>query len=325
MQGDLQRARPLLEEGVRIAHALGGDVVPFMTQAEGLVAMFSGETDLAQGLYEHALTGFRAQGEIMQQAHTLTLLALNHALSGRLDQALEAHAECMRVVVPAGESWFRAYSTWAAGLAHWIRGDRAESAALQKESLNLRRSLHDRLGVGYSLEALAWVEAEQEPRRAALLMGAAQNEWDLIETSTKALPGLGALHEAAVEVVRRGLGDDAFAAAFAEGRALTQPAAVQLALGEQDAPSATDTGRRAGGAAPSAAMAALTRREREIAGLVQQGLSNKEIAESLVISKRTAETHVEHILTKLGFTNRNQIAAWAGEQNLGDTPSASRD
>jgi non-specific serine/threonine protein kinase len=156
-------------------------------------------------------------------------------------------------------------------------------------------------------------------------MGAAQNEWDLIETSTKALPGLGALHEAAVEVVRRGLGDDAFAAAFAEGRALTQPAAVQLALGEQDAPSATDTGRRAGGAAPSAAMAALTRREREIAGLVQQGLSNKEIAESLVISKRTAETHVEHILTKLGFTNRNQIAAWAGEQNLGDTPSASRD
>jgi DNA-binding NarL/FixJ family response regulator len=58
----------------------------------------------------------------------------------------------------------------------------------------------------------------------------------------------------------------------------------------------------------------LTRREREIADLVAEGLSNKDIATKLVISQRTAETHVEHILTKLGFTSRAQIAAWAAEQ-----------
>ncbi|TMG44940.1 MAG: helix-turn-helix transcriptional regulator, partial [Chloroflexi bacterium] len=54
----------------------------------------------------------------------------------------------------------------------------------------------------------------------------------------------------------------------------------------------------------------LTAREREVAALVATGLSNKEIAEKLVISERTAEGHVEHILGKLQFRSRSQIAAW---------------
>jgi non-specific serine/threonine protein kinase len=58
----------------------------------------------------------------------------------------------------------------------------------------------------------------------------------------------------------------------------------------------------------------LTRRELEVAGLVADGLSNRAIAAKLVISQRTAEGHVEHILTKLGFTSRSQIAAWSAEQ-----------
>jgi non-specific serine/threonine protein kinase len=52
----------------------------------------------------------------------------------------------------------------------------------------------------------------------------------------------------------------------------------------------------------------LTRREREVSLLIAQGMSNKEIASKLVISRRTAEAHVEHILVKLGFTSRTQIA-----------------
>jgi non-specific serine/threonine protein kinase len=53
----------------------------------------------------------------------------------------------------------------------------------------------------------------------------------------------------------------------------------------------------------------LTRREHEVALLVAQGLSNREIASQLVISQRTAEAHVEHILTKLGFNSRAQVVA----------------
>jgi predicted ATPase/DNA-binding CsgD family transcriptional regulator len=60
----------------------------------------------------------------------------------------------------------------------------------------------------------------------------------------------------------------------------------------------------------------LSRREREVAGLVAEGLSNREIAERLFISERTAEGHVEQILNKLGFGKRSQIAAWiAGGQD----------
>jgi DNA-binding CsgD family transcriptional regulator/tetratricopeptide (TPR) repeat protein len=60
----------------------------------------------------------------------------------------------------------------------------------------------------------------------------------------------------------------------------------------------------------------LSRREREVAALVARGLTNREIARTLVISERTAENHVQHILTKLGFGSRAQIAAWTVSEGL---------
>lgn len=57
----------------------------------------------------------------------------------------------------------------------------------------------------------------------------------------------------------------------------------------------------------------LSQREREVAELVAKGLSNREIAAALVISERTAQNHVQHILTKLGFANRAQVAAWVSK------------
>ncbi|CAN5457270.1 hypothetical protein BH11ACT8_BH11ACT8_00620 [soil metagenome] len=58
----------------------------------------------------------------------------------------------------------------------------------------------------------------------------------------------------------------------------------------------------------------LTRRESEISLLVADGLANRAIAEKLVISQRTAEGHVENVLSKLGFSSRTQIAAWITER-----------
>ncbi len=69
---------------------------------------------------------------------------------------------------------------------------------------------------------------------------------------------------------------------------------------------------------PAAAQAGspLSPRELEVAQLVARGLTNKQIGEALFVSERTAENHVQHILVKLGFSNRSQIAAWAS-QGLG--------
>ncbi|MFE3280328.1 response regulator transcription factor [Nocardia sp. NPDC059239] len=80
-------------------------------------------------------------------------------------------------------------------------------------------------------------------------------------------------------------------------------AAVDFALGEQ----------REAVAPADRVSANLTRRESEVADLVAEGLTKKAIAARLVISQRTAQGHVEHIPTKLGFTSWAQIAVWAAE------------
>ncbi|MFI8301768.1 response regulator transcription factor [Streptomyces nigra] len=67
---------------------------------------------------------------------------------------------------------------------------------------------------------------------------------------------------------------------------------------------------------------ALTLREREVARLIAQGLSNREIAARLVIARRTAESHVENILNKLGFHSRTQIATWVIHHLTADGPGA---
>ena len=64
------------------------------------------------------------------------------------------------------------------------------------------------------------------------------------------------------------------------------------------------------------AFGGLTAREREVAQLVAQGKTSREIADLLVVSERTAEGHVNNILGKLGFTSRAQIAAWVVERGL---------
>ena len=58
----------------------------------------------------------------------------------------------------------------------------------------------------------------------------------------------------------------------------------------------------------------LSRRELEVAVLVARGLTNRQIAEQLVISEWTVDSHVRHILTKLEFRSRAQIAAWIAER-----------
>jgi DNA-binding NarL/FixJ family response regulator len=79
----------------------------------------------------------------------------------------------------------------------------------------------------------------------------------------------------------------------------------------QATPHAGPTTPHAGPAASCAGQSPLTPREREISALIAQGYSNKGIADELVISPATAARHVANILSKLGFTSRAQIAAWA--------------
>jgi len=68
--------------------------------------------------------------------------------------------------------------------------------------------------------------------------------------------------------------------------------------------------------AEKARYSGLTAREREVAVLIAQGFTNPAIASRMMLSERTVTTHVTHILAKLGFSARTQIAAWAVEKRL---------
>jgi non-specific serine/threonine protein kinase len=104
------------------------------------------------------------------------------------------------------------------------------------------------------------------------------------------------------------LGDEAVAALKAAGYAVSADQAVALARSHAAA--------RATSTTSAAARAVLTARECEVAALVGRGMSNRQIAEKLVITRRTVAAHVGHILDKLGFTSRTQVGIWATEHDL---------
>jgi DNA-binding NarL/FixJ family response regulator len=107
----------------------------------------------------------------------------------------------------------------------------------------------------------------------------------------------------AAESAAAALGPDGFAAESDAGRHLGRAAAIELALGEAQESSP--------GAPPGLAdLGPLGAREADVARLVAEGLTNKQIGVRLFISERTVDSHVRSILNKLGFSSRAQIAAW---------------
>ena len=143
-----------------------------------------------------------------------------------------------------------------------------------------------------------------EGDQRAEFFGAAEAAWAAISAALQ--PGLRAHHDAASDVARAGLPGREYRAAFAKGSAMGQAEAIAFALEESPPPAPRSDGRRSG-----ASPGSLTRREHDVATLVARGLSNSQIAGALVISVRTVETHVQHIMDKLGCRTRAQIAAWS--------------
>jgi len=121
-------------------------------------------------------------------------------------------------------------------------------------------------------------------------------------------------YERNIAVLRASLGEEVFSAAWAAGGALSLEQAVEEALAEPEGTTSEEGSPPEGLAQEN--FGGLTARERQVAGLIAQGQSNRRIAEALVVSAKTVETYVTRILGKLGFDSRVQIATWAVEKGL---------
>ncbi|CAI7975124.1 HTH luxR-type domain-containing protein [Frankia sp. Hr75.2] len=259
---------------------------------------------------EQALAQFRRDGDLNRERETLALLTLAAALSATPEATQRYHAEWVAIAELRNDHRLRSYAEWAYAIATWRTGDPERALAVARAALTSRP---DHLGFALCLETLAWIETSLgECATAAVLLGAADRLWERMGTSTVALPALFRFRRRCEARSRKALGRRSFDAAWTQGAALSsEDACARATKGSYSASPA--------GAAKRDPGCRLTKRERQVADLVARGLSNKEIAATLVISPRTAETHVQQILNKLGFTSRSRIAAWIADQPAGAT------
>jgi non-specific serine/threonine protein kinase len=222
--------------------------------------------------------------------------------------ATEALRDCLSLTEPLGEHQLRSAALAMLGVQALRQRDTAGAEHAGRESLRSATALGDEFATACALTVLGCAATADDAQRAAILVGAADRRWRALGSAAAVAPSVALVHNEAVRLLRDQLGATRFAAATRRGIELGDEVALRFAidgvLEDRDAPA-----REGADAGP------LTVRELEVAELVAKGLSNKDIAEVLVISPRTAQGHVENILRKLGLTSRTQVAAWVLERS----------
>ncbi|WP_043660756.1 ATP-binding protein [Nocardia thailandica] len=275
----------------------GGDRV--VAARIGAVRAMAAKIDLDNRRAAHLAES--AIAVLLEHGHEREVLAAwnTWALATAADDPVRRLAELRAAVAHCaarGEIYHRSTLLFSITLIETMRGEPAAGAVTAREALGFTRRWDSRFGDAYHVESLAWVAAAQRRfHRAATLFGIAAAAWETLGADPAVV--LVRPHSLYREATVAALGADAFDRAHRAGRALPQAEAVAFALA---------------GESPTAPVghAPLTGREFEVATLVADGRTNREIAAELVIATRTADTHVRNILTKLDLANRTQLAAW---------------
>lgn len=262
----------------------------------------------AEAICQEALALFREVDDQPGLGLVYNSIGEHARLSGDLARARSAYEQSLAIAERTGDARRQYYVLYNLAFVAQRAGNHHEAIRALRRSLALCQDLGVPTDVIQELLALAGsLGALGEPVRAAQLFGAAhaflQHRGVLIDPSDQPE------HDRNMAVVRAQLGEAAFEAAWAKGQAMTFDQAVAYAQTVFDSDDQPVPHRQFDKAIHSASN--LTRREREVSRLIAQGLSNRAIAEALVVTERTVEGHVSNILAKLGFHSRAQIAVWA--------------
>jgi non-specific serine/threonine protein kinase len=316
--------------------------------AAGQLAYEQGDSAEAQALLDECLAMARERGD--EEGIGLALTQLGHVafLEDDLRRAAACYAEGLAIRRRLGDQRGTALSLQGLGFVARMQGDNARAQSLLEEALRLFRAANDRFQIGLTTGYLADAvfAAGDLPRSRVILLesldvlralGARSRMARCLERWAAFAVAQGHAAAAvrlagAADALRSALGDPLSATQLAErermlrparsslsaemakqewalGRAMTMEEAIDLAL---DVARDSFESRRATPPAPAPDPSfPLTERQREVTALVARGLTNQEIASALVISPRTAETHIQNILIKLDLGSRSQLAVWA--------------
>lgn len=238
-------------------------------------------------------------------AHVLNSIGEFARVRGEDERARRAYAASLDIFERLGDRRAEYTLLYNLGFIAQHEGDHRQAIRLLRRSLALCQELGVPAEVARELLALAGsLGVVGDPAGAARLLGAA----DAFLQQSGALldPDDMPEHDRNIGFIRTALGDARFDAAWAEGHAMELDEAAAYACTAADAVLLPAAGLTRQGVPADG----LTRREREVARLIAEGQSNREIASALVITERTVEGHVSSILGKLDLHSRTQIAAW---------------
>ena len=322
--GDYATAPALFEQSLAIWTELEDlQGIGDMLMQLGWAGMRTGNYEQASAQLGECLAFIRKGGNPTHLAMALSGMGEVAIRQGQYDRAVPFLEESLALSREQGDKWGMGTTLGSLGWVALARGDFPSMRSLIGDSLDLRMETGDRGGGAWCLEKLAAAAAlladRATPRlrselflRACRIFGAAAAQ----RAPRKSVidPVDQPEYERTLSILRSALGESPFLVAWEEGHAMPLAETVAYAL-EDPVPAemvsslgpARVTKERYGG---------LTTREREVAALIAQGKSNREIAQSMVVGIRTAETYVTRILNKLGFDTRVQIATWAKDKGV---------
>jgi non-specific serine/threonine protein kinase len=257
-----------------------------------------GDAAGAAEAYDHALALARRDGDAWVEAAALWRMGFGLALAGDVVRARTLAAAGAGLFSKTGDSRLHAYTLATVGECLTREGQPAEAIAVLREALGVFEKLPERVGL---LRTAIWLAkacaAAGDWPRAATLLGVV----DMLSERIGGQPY--AFMQAGLDAVAA-RGPAELGPAWQPARQAGQV----LGRGDQITAALWPHGKRE--SAPAAASGLpLTRREREIAELIAQGLTNRQIGTRLFIAERTVDTHVGRILAKLGCASRAQVAA----------------
>jgi non-specific serine/threonine protein kinase len=268
----------------------------------GWVARVTNATETAATLFVESRSAALAAGERFWEVASvehLGWMALHQGDLARGHAVLESAVELHRA---AGHTWGLAGGLVALGALRTTQTELDSARTALREAAVIYQELSDVLGLANCLDALGLLHTSaRAPETAARLFAAAEKARE--QVGVAASWSLDPTRVAAAEALRIALGERAYTEAWKTGRELS----IDQALVDGFSLNATP---------PDKMRLKLTSREREVAALIPLGLSNREIAERLIIGERTVESHVSHLLAKLNLPSRTRLASWATESGL---------